>query len=406
MIKKKFFVDILLNIIASVVPIIILQFFALPLVNKGINNPEEYGLIITIISLLMMTSRTYGNTLNNVRLIMNNKYLEDKDEGDFNVLLMYGSIIITIILAIIIVNYYNITDMMSVFLIGLISLTMVFKEYLIVSFRLELSYKRILVNNFILVLGYFIGCFLFILTGYWQSIYIVGQVFSLIYIIRNSKLLKEKLEITTKFKETTYKTVLLSVTSLLSTTTSYADKILLYPLLGGTVVAIYYASTLLGKIVGLMISPTSNVLLSYLSRKTKISLNTFYTILIISIFLSIPGYFIAIFISKPILSFIYPEYAADAVILIPITSASAMISLIIAMIDPIVMKFKNINWQIYVNTQHVIIYVALSIFLTHKYGVIGFAISISIALMIKLLSLIIIYVFTKTKKQEVFYEEY
>jgi len=397
LIRKKFIIDIVLNIIASVVPIIFLQLFALPLVNRSINNPDEYGLIITIISLITMTSRTYGNTLNNVRLIMNNRYLEDKDEGDFNLLLIYGSIIITIIIAIVIFAYYNITDIMSVILIGLISITLVFREYLIVAFRLELNYQRILVNNFILVSGYILGYYLFGLTGYWQVIYVVGQVCSLLYILKNSKLLNEKLKITNKFKETTYKTVLLSVTSMLSMITSYADKILLYPLLGGSVVAIYYSSTLLGKIVSLTISPISNVLLSYLSRKTKISINTFYSILITSIVLSIAGYFVALCISKPILSLTYPEYAVDAATLIPITSASAMITLIIAMIDPMVMKFKNINWQLYINIQHLIFYILLSIFLTHLYGVIGFATSILITLMIKLLSLILIYIFTRTQ---------
>lgn len=398
LIKQKFIIDSVLNIIASLVPIIFLQLIALPLINRNINNADKYGLIITIISLITMTSRTYGNTLNNVRLILNKRYCNDNDEGDFNILLLWGCFIITGILTIILYYFYNINDIISIILIVLISITLVLKEYLIVAFRLELSYKKILINNLILVTGYVSGYFVFIITGYWQTIYIVGQLLSLCYIIKNSNLLRERFKTTNKFREATYKTLLLTTTSFLSMTTSYADKILLYPLLGGSVVAVYYSSTLLGRIVSLSISPISSVLLSYLSRKTKISTNTFYSILITSMGISIVGYFAALLIGEPVLSLIYPEYAVDAVTLIPITSASAMVSLIIAMINPIVMKFKNINWQLYINIQHLILYIILSVNFTRQNGVVGFSVAILITLIIKLLSLILIYVFSKSAK--------
>lgn len=59
------------------------------------------------------------------------------------------------------------------------------------------------------------------------------------------------------------------ISNVLARAINYADKILLYPLLGGTMVSVYYAATVFSKVVSLAITPINSVALSYLSKINK-----------------------------------------------------------------------------------------------------------------------------------------
>src|SRR5699024_655563 len=88
--------DILLNIIAVMLPISILQFISLQYIGKVLGS-ETNGEIVFIISVFTFISFPIGNVLNNVRLLNNEQYEKREITGDFNLLVLY-SIIIGIIM--------------------------------------------------------------------------------------------------------------------------------------------------------------------------------------------------------------------------------------------------------------------------------------------------------------------
>ncbi len=347
-----------------------------------------------------MLSQPFGNVLNNIRLLTHQEYEDHKVSGDFTILLV-GAIGINACTMIIGTLYYVESDFfMNVGLMLILSCLNVTREYAIVSFRITLNYKAILINNIILGIGYLAGLAVFWVTGYWQWIYIIGFSLSLIYVMRHSSLLKEKLTKTPFFKRTTYKSIILFISVLMKTMMNYGDKLLLFPLLGPATVSVYYSATVLGKIISMAITPISSVMLSYLAKMEKLRLKQFLSVLAIITAVGVIGYLVTVWISAPILLRLYPKWAEESLTLIPITTATAIIEMMCSVIHPIVLRFNHINWQIIISGINLLIYLAGGLILFHFYGLVGFSIGILGASLFKLLLMIVIFVWNELSKEQ------
>lgn len=128
---------------------------------------------------------------------------------------------------------------------------------------------------------------------------------------------------------------MLILSSALSNVLTYVDRLLLFPLLGGTMVSVYYASTLFGKAISLGITPINGVVLSYFSRLKRLKVNTFKTMLVASGILGVLGFFACMLVSRPILTLLYPQWMDQAMHYIGITTATAMVAMVISVIQPL-----------------------------------------------------------------------
>ena len=389
--KKKIVFDSILNIVSTAVPIAIIQLLIYPYIAKKLGN-AEYGLIITLVSLFNLFSHPFGNVLNNIRLLQNNEYKQENIEGDFNILLVFGLMINSIIMVIGIIYYEGRLFYQSVLLIVLISGFNLIREYLIVAFRINLNYKFILLNNIFLIIGYLIGFLLFIFIGYWQLIFLCGYVISTIFIIKKSNLIREKFVITKLFRRTAYKSFILFFSTLLKSVILYADKLIIYPLIGPVAVSVYYSATVLGKIISIGVTPISSVFLSYLTNIKEVNLINFFKILSISSIVGIVGFFIGISVSEPLLFFLYPDWALESIKLIKVTTASSVIGVMGSIISPIILRYNNVNWQLTLSITEIIIYITFTVVFYKMYGLIGFCLGILFTNIIKVIIMIIVYV--------------
>jgi len=391
MTKKQFLLDSLLNIVATAIPIIILQLFTLPIIGDRLGG-ENYGLVVTLISLFTVLSFPFGNVLNNIRLLVDEEYSKKRISGDFNILLFSSIVVSTIMMIIGTIYYEGKFAFISISLITLISCLNLLREYLGVSFRLQLNYKKIVINNVILTIGYIMGTFLFSLMGYWQFIFIFGYGFSVLYIIKNSTLLIEPVVRTDLFNSTTFKSIILLGSSLLINVLNYADKLLIFPLLGPAAVTIYYTSTIIGKIMSMAITPINGVILSYIARLEKFNHKTFGSILLLTGIVGIIGYVFTIWISPIVLRFLYPDWANESLKYIYITTATAIVGVISSVIQPFILKFNHINWQLVINGSNVIVYMVCVFILYQFYGLMGFCIGIFISSVYQLILMICIFI--------------
>ncbi len=394
--KKKILFDSVLNIAATAVPIALIQLIIYPAIAEKLGN-VQYGLMITMVSLFNLVSQPYGNVLNNIRLLQNKEYNDNCIVGDFNILLVIGLVLNSIVMIVGTIYYEGVFSYVSVLLSVTISTLNLVREYLIVAFRIILNYKLILLNNIILVFGYLIGFLLFNVIGYWQLIYLCGYILSLIYIIKNSNLIMEKFKITYLFKKTAYKSMVLFISLFMGTFVIYADKLIIYPLLGPATVSVYYSSTILGKIISMGIVPISGVFLSYLPNIKNINLPHFLKILSFTVVSGVIGYFFCIVISKPLLLLLYPNWAYESLELINITSATAIIGVVCAVINPIILRFNNVNWQMVISLTEIVSYFSFTILLYNLYGLKGFCLGFLFTNILKLLTLIGIYMFSLRK---------
>ncbi|MBA2175365.1 hypothetical protein H0266_10700 [Halobacillus locisalis] len=392
MYKRKFIFDSILSIVAAAIPILILQLFTLPIVGSLLGQ-ESYGLVVALISLFTLISFPFGNVLNNTRLVMQKEY-ENQPKGDFHLLLLISVVLSVLMVSLGTLYYQESASIYEISFMIIITILNLMREYLIVDFRLNLNYKAILFNNVILGVGYLFGTIIFYYTKIWEVIFVSGLVASLVYILINSSLLKDCFEITELFKRTTYKFSVLYFSGLMKTSISYADKLLLFPLLGSKVVSIYYTATILGKITSMVIIPINNVILSYLSKLKSIKKERFIFVITISSALGVFAYFVIVFISPYVLYKLYPEWASESLNLIYITTASAIVTTLNSVSQPFILKFKSVNWQILISGSHVIIYLILAFYLYQHFGLIGFCIGILVASCFKLAFMICLFLAT------------
>lgn len=382
--------DMIINIIATIIPIFILQFVLLPLVANSYDE-YHYGLMLTLISLITVSVQSFSVSLSNSRLLLDEQYKAEGLSGDFNILMIVYSVMNIFIVVIGTFLYEGKFTLINISLIIIFSVIQLIRRYLLVAYRLEINYKGILYSNIILIIGYLFGMLLFFIFEGWQLIYILGEIFSLIYVLKNTTLIKEPFKTTRLFASTTKHGLIILAASFLGTATTNIDRLLLYPMLGARMVTIYYVSTLFGKTISMLVGPINNVILTYISKMKKFEVDTFKLLLTTASILGLFSYIIIILVSEPILKFLYPLYFDNAMKLIYITTLTAIVIMLCTVINPIVMKFCNIKWQIGISSINIIVYFVFAFYLVDLFGIYGFCVAALIASIVNLILLILVY---------------
>lgn len=388
--KKKIAFDMALNIVATAIPTIVLQLLLLPALSRYMSD-DRYGLFVTILSLLNMIPSTLGNVLNNIRLIEYREGTEGDYPPDYSVILLIMVGINLITMTILSFVYDQGVTVISLLLTLFVSVLLLVREYFIVAFRIKLNYKNIVISNLIMVVGYGLGFLLFLYCGRWQLIYIIGYGISLAFIIWKSDLWCEPLKTSNAFSFISKQAALLTIATFLGRMTSYADKLLIFPILGGATVSVYYAATLFGKVVSMAITPISSVMLTYLSKVSKKNDNKFKLAFFTSLGVCAVGYFVCVTISRPVLGLLYPQFVNQAMNYIWITTGTMALTALISIVNPFVLKFFDMRWQIVINGIYVAIYICLSMPLLKHWGLQGFCIGALAAAVLKLAFMLYVY---------------
>jgi O-antigen/teichoic acid export membrane protein len=378
--------------LATVIPMLALQFIILPQVSLKI-SADSYGQLLAIIAFMYLFASSFGSVLNNSKLIHYKRYDELKIQGDFNIILVIFLFLNAIIMILGLLYYGKSLNVLTNIGLVLISSLLLFNTYVSAEFRIKLNFKNILANSIVLFFGYLIGFVLFLFTGYWILVYLFGLGFSIIFLIIKTSIWRESYSKTPLFKITSREVIILLGAGILVSSGAYVDKLIIFPLLGGAAVSIYYAATILGKTIALAIAPITGVLLSYLAHMKKFSKSNFKFLLLSSSIVGFIGYWLVIFISEPLLSFVYPQYVEDALQYVPVTTLSIILTIISSVINPVILKFLSAKWQMFINGSYMLIYVPLSIYLLSLYGLMGLCVGILIANFIKLLIMISTYFF-------------
>lgn len=387
---KKVSFDIFVSILSSLVPILFLQFVLLPIIGRKYIG-SDYGLILTLISLITLSTQSFSTALTNSKLLKNSEYIEKKICGDFNLILIFYCFMNTLIIGVGTFIYSQNLNFLQLGLIVLIANIQLVRKYLLVYFRLKIEYSGVLNSNIFLLLGYLVGIPIFMYTHLWEVVYLLGELFGLIFILKKSTILKESFKKTALFKNTFSCSSIILIGSFLATINSHIDRLILFPILGGEVVAIYYISSLFGKTLALIVAPINSVILSYISKISKIDNKSFNLLLYISAALGVISYLLIVTLSKPILKLLYPVYVDDAMNFIHITTLASIFLMLAMILNPLVMKFKDIKWQIWINLFNNIVYIGLAITLVKNYNLYGFCIATLISSLFKFILVFIIY---------------
>lgn len=392
---KEVIKNLIYSFASFAMPTAVLQFLIQPILAKEL-GPELNGQYLTIISFHFFMVGITAAVLNNVRLLQQKQYDEKNLCGDFNLFLALYALIAIVVVPLAwfyFTKSFNITDIL---LMICIAFMYIYHDYIFAEYRLNLQYNKIFVNNILMSFGYIIGYFLFKLMGRWQVILIGAYAMPTVYDFVNTTFIKEPFKKTPLFKETAKKVATLTCSSSLGTLTNYCDKFILYPILGGTSVSVYYSAALVGKLLLLVSSPLNSVLLSYLVKMKSFSAKGVLKRFTPLILVVIVGYVACVIIGFPLTSFLYPDWADQSKQFIPITVAASMLSLLCHLLNTVVLRFYKMSYQIILQVVSLVIYLILAFAGLHFGGLLGFCIAIMGSNILKLLILVYIIISKKT----------
>lgn len=394
--RNTFLVNVILNGIATMIPVFVLQVILYPRID-GVLGETGFGKMITITGIITVISGTLGGALNRIRVIYNAEYIKENIEGDFNIILIlemvFGGLSFIVGYRIIVGDSGWVTLGFGVIISALWCLW----AYLMAFFRIMLNYAQILVNNACLSIGYLAGHILFLKTGYWEMVFITGYSVALIHAFVFSDIVREGIKVTKLFRRTFRETSLLIMASLVSATVTYADRFIVYPVMGGFFVTVYYVGSIIGKVVGLAAEPVGHVVLSYIARIDCISKTVVKRYIFWISVIGMGGYMLCLIAGRPIIRYLYPSYYDEAMSVFPLTSAGAIILVLIGLLNPFILKYHEKKVFFIINLMALALYTSMGLALSDLYGLRGFCIGGLISNFLQYLALIFVCLNTKGK---------
>lgn len=388
--KSTIYKDLTLNILAAGIVAVVLQLIIYPSFSRN-TSPELFGEILVMMSVVNIIAVLLGNSLNNIRLISNKDYKEEGVSGDFLILLFFASIVnITLMTIVINLIWSEIPAIEKLYLVVISLITMI-KAYLIVGYRLDLNFILLFKQSITYIVSLIIGVFIFSIYTQWQIVFVIGELGSLVFIIKTTNLIKEPIKITKKFRKTLKQYFFLSVSSAISNLLVYMDRIIISGFLGVQQVAVFFAATVIGKMSGFILAPISSVILSYISSKNrKVKIKEFIYINIFLIIFSLIMALFTYYTSLYFIRFLYPDLYIYTVDILLVANLAAILISCSNIPQAIVLRYNSTHVQIYIQVFYGAFYVLGGIYLIINYGLEGFGIAILIAAILKFILLFII----------------
>ncbi len=396
--KKKIFFDFAINIISNLVLIAIIQLLILPILSRDVTT-KVFGEIVSIYGFSNVITTFLGNTLNNIRLITS-----DKEKPDFFSLSFITNIVSFILIFILSFIYGRNLSVANIIIFSISTMLTNNRIYSSVFYRKQLKFIGLLYMNLSVVAGYLLGMFLLNQIGgsYWSLIFLIGEIIGHVYLfLSNNEIVYEF--ITADLKKLdhriTKKFINLSFANLIANVLNYLDRFMILPILGAVSMSTFYAASSISKIIAMLVTPMTNVLLSYIAKddykikRKKLLLITMYLFVAF-----IPMYFIVNYVSVFLINILYPSLANQSLPLVPIITIGILFNVIGNIINTFLLKLYKLFYQNVIQVSYGAIYVFLAIILSLNYGIIGFSVAYVIAMVLKLLFQMSIIIF---REQEV-----
>ena len=382
---KKFIKDIILNLFASGIMVIVLQLLVYPFLGR-INNVATFGEILVLMSIVNIIGVLLGSSLNNIRLKYYNDYLSNKLKGDFSLLLLISIVINALLIITILYIFFDGATIWELIALILLSILTMLRSYMTVEYRLKLQYNKILQHAFSYCLGLGFGLYIVYITSVWQFVFLFGELISFVFLLFTTNIIKEPYVKTRLFKSTSINFVFLALSNTLKNILLYLDRLILFPILGPYQVAVFFASTVIGKMTSFVLSPISGVVLSYLSRREEnISLKLYFKINIMIVLFCLFVSILAIISSFFALPLIYPDIFYDTLDILVVANIAVVINASTSIPQTIVLKYSKTYHQINIQIIYTILYLGLGLLFLSYWGLLGFSIGLLITSVIKFL---------------------
>lgn len=387
---RRFGIDVLLNLVGTFIPIAALQLLIYPNMARTMSS-DEYGLMQSLMSIIYLSGGTFGGALSTSRLVSVYEYEKRGIKGDFQPLFLVSEALVFVVLPVAAsLLYREDVTWQTVIFVSFIGVLCCAQNYLEVGFRLKIDFRRILISKVALCAGYLVGYLLFLRIPHWEYVMLMGMLFQVAYFVMKTDLIREPFMKTELLRSTAGSFASLSVSSLMSKSLTYIDKVFIYPMLGGTAVSVYYAANLLGKLVMQALEPIDKVILSYLAKRSSVDRATWKMAIGVGIAFCAAGYVFCLLAAGLVLDYLYPQWKTEAIKLVPVSTLTLCISALTSFLNPFALKTLSPRSQILFNGSSLSCYVLLVFIFVPLYGLMGSCLALLASYLVRLFIMVVL----------------
>lgn len=377
--------DFGLSILTSIVHTFARQIVVFPLLASHLSD-ADYGILLTVAGLANVCTAIIGNALNNIRLIQNSKYEERGLCGDFNFLCAVG-VGVSVAYTAVLWQMFSLAPLTAV-LLGLYIIVSNLFNYATVFYRLELNFKRNFVCYMIVSAAHIAAAYLFATAALWPVVFLIGEGAGLVYLVRTTPFLREPWGRTPMLTDTGRMFFTFIAMNLIGNLLMYADRMLIYPVLGSESVSYYSTASFFGKSAGIVMTPIAGVLLGYFAQKDfKASKKLFalvngLSLCCLAVFMAGCALFAPWFTKL-----LYPTLFEQSAPYILLANLAATISIAGNMAQPMVLKACSTKWTLLTQILYGGAYLLFTSLWMPTLGLYGFCYAAITANLVRLLAL-------------------
>ncbi len=357
---------------------------------KRVLGDTANGVALSIISLIAITAGTCGYAVNCSRILGVEKGYTKS--SDYNLILL-GCGIVGSVIGLVYIYGLGYTSPLSMVLYVALMFTTMLRYYSEVEFKINTNFFKYFIYYVLISVGYVVGLFVFHSTGEWMIPLIIGESLSVLFVVIFGKIYRPPF-----FKPTAnFVPILTSIgfiflSALIDNVTLHADRILLLAITGeGELVTVYYAASLMGKVVSMLTLPINAIMISYLVRyKGGLTKKLWVTIIGAAAAFGLVG-FVGCFAVSPL--FIKVLYEGDILAAARPFLAPAILGQVLyfvsGMLMMVLLRFKGEKKQLIFNSAYAVEFfgsVALGTFIG---GLYGFVYGILIANAVRFIAVVI-----------------
>lgn len=387
--NKKKIKDLMLSIGATAVFNMVIQFAMYPFLERNLGK-ENYGVALSILSIVAILAGTIGTAANYSRMVTSVNNGIACTNGDYNIILLTLSTLCGLG-GIFYLRYLGISSALAAVIFVVLIILTALRYYSDVEYKMNSDFMRYMIFYVAISIGYLLGMLVYRLTGEWMLAFVAGEALGVIFVVFQGTIYrKDVLKPSAKFVPVCKSMGFLLLSTLIDNLTLNADRLLLMIFAGGSAVSIYYTASLLGKVVAMLSVPINSIIISYLVKYDGSLTKKFWSVASGgSIVLGALAFAGCTIISPFLLGILYPDLKNDIAPYIAPAILGQIFYFVSGVLLVILLKFRGEKKQFLFNTFYMIEFMAIVILGTWLWGLDGFVYTCLAANAIRFVAVII-----------------
>ncbi len=363
-----------LNAVAFGLVIATQQLMVFPALSRIVGD-QLFARTILCVTVATIAVNVVGGESSNVALLRSRIYRQQRLPWDFPRLLVAGLGLTSVVLAVLAI--IGVVSSVVAVEIGLLVVLGSLRTYGVSPAKSKGRFGFVVVVHATYATGAIGGLLLVDPTGSTFAPFLLGELLAnlaLLPVWFGRGPIRQTIHSTSEFRATAIAFGHLACVAALMNFVSYADRLIIVPMLGSTALSLYYAASALSKSLSLITNPAANAALAYLgrtkdesaSRVFRLALRAAPVLLVVFTGTSLAITYVA-------LKFLYPMYFEQALTIIVPVAIAAGASSSAYLLQPIVMRFANTRRLLTFNLAYAAAFLVLMAALSKAWGLLGFA---------------------------------